>query len=134
METNFLDEIFERINVLEAENKFLKEELKNLNNQNETSIEKYIDYDTQEQIKKINEFKIKNNLDSLFKIEENEINKFVEMVIDFKPYDEFNTLEISGDFTNWKKRKMEKVRIINLFLIANKKYINLNRINLLIAF
>lgn len=123
METNFLDEIFERISVLELENKMLKEELKNINTESEINIDNYITIDKTEKINQLNEMKKQIKLDDLTlkKKVEKEYNQYNDITVNFKPYEDFHSIDIAGDFTNWKKEKMEKVffRIMKLIIFTS---------------
>lgn len=127
METNFLDEMFERINILESENKLLKEELKNINNESEISIDNYVSLDKNEKINQLNDFKKELNLEKFY--EKNFVDKdntpFTLLTVNFKPYEDFNSIDIAGDFTNWKKEKMEKVK----YFTENFSYTMLNNFN-----
>jgi hypothetical protein len=111
MESNFFDEMFERINILEAENKILKEELKNIHDDNYINVEKFITMNPNEKLNQLHEFKKNIKLDELIKKKnfDSKDKKYFELTINFKSFDELNSLEITGDFTNWKKMQMQKV-------------------------
>jgi hypothetical protein len=114
METNFIDEIFERIRILEQENKILIDELKNINNESEINIDNYITIDKNEKLNQLNEFKMQINLDNFTSknINENQKGQFTEITINYKPFEDLHAIEIAGDFSNWNKKKMEKVNFI----------------------
>jgi len=107
MEQNFFDEIFEKINILEAENQFLKKELESLNEEN---LDKYMTIDPIEKLNEFKEYHKKIN-EEFCSSKSNTDNNYSNLVINFKPFDELNTLQITGDFTNWQKMPMEKVII-----------------------
>ena len=109
MEQNFLDEIFSQINLLETENKVLQEELNNINSESVVKIDKFIqnhnnDTNLTENINKIKKFDFE-----LLNKKKSYKKNLEEILINFKPYDELDSIEIIGDFTNWKKIKIEKV-------------------------
>jgi len=110
MDSIIFDEIFEKLNFLESENQILKNELEKLNEEeNKSEIENLINFNiSQEKFDKINDINKK-----LTSIKKEDSGKFYELIINFKPYDEVNSMEISGDFTNWKKISMEKVYFFN---------------------
>lgn len=114
METNFLDEIFAQINLLEAENKSLKEELEKLNQESDVNIEKFLTINKENKANEIDEFKKALNLfpHNYNMDKENASKNLYELEIIYKPYDNLDFLDITGDFTNWQKTRIEKVKII----------------------
>ena len=61
-----------------------------------------------EKIEEINNFKEQNKFPEISNNKNNK--KLCEILISYKPYDSLDYLEISSDFTGWKKIKMEKVK------------------------
>lgn len=109
MEQNFFDEIFEKLNILESENKILKEELENLNEDSEINIENYMTNNPTEKLNEIKEFQNKINSEFFSSSPNTNNRNYIDLIINFKPFDELNAMEITGDFTNWQKKHMEKV-------------------------
>jgi hypothetical protein len=113
MEQNFFEEIFQKINNLEAENKILKVELDNLNEENSLNIDKYMTINPTEKLNEVKDFQSKINSE-FFSSKKNIDETVTDLIINFKDFDELNSMEITGDFTSWKKKPMEKVNIIFL--------------------
>ena len=113
-DTNIIDELFERINALETENAILEQKIKALQDEydkKELAIEDNIDI---------------NGLQSLIDKEKIELNSdFINIDINYVPFDNFNEIFIAGDFTNWEKKPMQNVHIYNL---GKWKIYNLSKI------
>lgn len=115
MEENYFEEIFEKLNILEAENKILKDELESLDEDKAIQIDNYITNNPDENLNEVREIQNKIN-NQFFSSQNGKDNKITELILNFKPFDELNSMEITGDFTNWNKKAMEKV----FYLTSNK--------------
>lgn len=101
MDANIIDELFNRINILEQENNELKKRIQEKEEENKNKlINKFIEEDVDE------------NYDVEMEIEEFNTNaqesNIVEETITFTPFDNADNVKISADFTNWEPVDMVK--------------------------
>jgi uncharacterized coiled-coil DUF342 family protein len=106
-ETNFMDELFQRINDLESENKILEETIRATQNELDNKAltnSLNIKEDTQiiQEIELLNQNEANN---SIVKVNSN----LKEITLEFVPFDNFKEVYIAGDFTNWNKLLTAKV-------------------------
>jgi hypothetical protein len=111
-ETNFIDDLFLRIQSLEAENELLERDLKQHKAELDNIETKELVQDQQDELHIIQEIKIRNDQHSSnFSELKNNINfspEIEKICIFYIPYDNYSQLMICGDFTNWDKKEMTK--------------------------
>jgi hypothetical protein len=111
-DTNFIDELFLRIQSLESENQILEKDLKVLKNELDIAETKEIVQDQDEESHVIQEIKFRNDQHSTkFSKDKNNLafsSELEKVCFSYTPYDNFSHLKICGDFTNWEKKEMTK--------------------------
>ena len=105
-EYNIIDELFQRINELSSEKEMLESNLKTLEN----------DYEDKEMFDLCSSNGIVEELEHIINDEKSNIvyqknNNLKETEINYTPFDNFNEVFIAGDFTNWEKVLMNKVKL-----------------------
>ena len=132
---DFMDELFQRINQLEEENKILnkkiieqdirlkeKKEKEMLKGINEKELLGGLDLD---------ENKDNTNTDNRMDIDLPDLNKkftnpnMEEVEIIYTPYEDINKIYIKGDFTKWEKKEMRKedgVFFYSILLLKGYRY------------
>ena len=117
MEANVIDEMFNRINQLEEENKILEMELSNLKvlleDKNINDLFKGEKLDDQKIIDELEEFADKEINQKLTKSEKN----LKTLEIEYFPYDNVDKIYIAGDFTKWEQIEMQNVIIYLIIFV-----------------
>ena len=117
MDDNIIDELFNRINSLEQENKHLESKLSSIKvQQEEKNIKDLLKDEKLDEnilIDELNKFADKEINCKLIRIEQ----KLQNVTIEYSPYDNLDQIFIAGDFTKWEQVEMQKV------IIKNNKFV-----------
>ncbi len=109
MDDNIIDELFNRINTLEHDNKFLETQLSNLKvlleDKTINDLFKGEKLNDEKVIEELNEYAEKEINQKLTKSKQNLKN----VTIEYFPFDNVDKIQIAGDFTKWEQIEMQKV-------------------------
>jgi hypothetical protein len=109
-DSDFMDELFSRINQLEKENTELESELKILQSELEKKeIKNLVADDNDEDMEKeiLEEIRQRNQDHSYLRIVKSQ-DQVQEITLEYIPFDDFSNLFIAADFTKWEKQSMNK--------------------------
>jgi hypothetical protein len=104
LDANVMDELFNRINQLEEENKFLKNRITDLKTEVEKKeLNEIIKDDEDDITKEIDKLNDEESTNPILKSDES----LQEVNIEFTPFDPVNEVFIAGDFSKWEKLPMK---------------------------